>query len=75
MINVEKEHKARRGVKGAKIAAYKVEESYNHYGKRAKLKMLIKGFAEKNRMKSKNIAKEGMYDVDPKTGESHSNLS
>ena len=32
--------------------------------------MLIKGFAEKNRMKSKNIAKEGMYDVDPKTGES-----
>ena len=63
------EHKARRGVKGAKVPAYKVEEA-NPYGKRAKLKMLIKGFAEKNRMKSKNIAKEGMYDVDPKTGES-----
>ena len=63
------EHKSRRGVKGAKVPAYKVEEA-NPYGKRAKLKMLIKGFAERNRMNSGNVAKEGMYDVDPKTGES-----
>ncbi len=66
------EHKSRRGVKGAKVPAYKVseEKKSNPYGKRAKLKMLIKGFAERNRMNSGNVAKEGMYDVDPKTGES-----
>ena len=66
------EHKSRRGVKGAKVPAYKVseEKKSNPYGKRAVLKMLIKSVAEKNRMNSRNIAKEGMYDVDPKTGES-----
>ena len=42
----------------AAFAKKKEEKKPNPYGKRAKLKMLIKGFAEKNRMKSGNIAKE-----------------
>ena len=46
--------------KGAMAAFAKMKEDKkpNPYGKRAKLKMLIKGFAEKNRMKSGNVAKE-----------------
>ena len=42
----------------AAFAKKKEEKKPNPYGKRAKLKMLIKGFAEKNRMKSGNVAKE-----------------
>ena len=42
----------------AAFAKKKEDKKPNPYGKRAKLKMLIKGFAEKNRMKSGNIAKE-----------------
>ena len=48
--------------KGAAAAfakkAEKDKKKPNPYGKRAKVKMLIKGFAEKNRMKSGNVAKE-----------------
>lgn len=42
----------------AAFAKKKEDKKPNPYGKRAKLKMLIKGFAEKNRMKSGNVAKE-----------------
>ncbi len=42
----------------AAFAKKKEEKKPNPYVKRAKLKMLIKGFDEKNRMKSGNIAKE-----------------
>ena len=63
------EHKARRGVKGAKVPAYKREEvemeAYpmqekrpNPYGKRAKLKMLIKSFSERERSRAGAVREE-----------------
>ena len=63
------EHKARRGVKGAKVPAYKREEvemeAYpmqekrpNPYGKRAKLKMLIKSFSERERSRAGAVKEE-----------------